>query len=165
MSYQYRGKPAIAGGLLTVEQERRSNAELHLELKALTDENAELDERIRTMRKDLSEAYVQLRRQIRDLDAVRAQQDLIANAQATQSELPAPKYGGREGLIAATEEILRHEYKQARLAKPRPAPKGYSHGTTKRYDAGCRCDDCRARKSRQNSQNRLNRKRRQDAAA
>lgn len=153
MSYQYKGRPAEVGApILSVEQERRRNAELHIELQALNAENAEIDKRIRLMRDELTGAYRRLRKQVRDLEAVRAQEHLIAEAKTFQSKLPPPVYGGREGLQAATEEMMAHESKDLKLSKVLPAPAGPSHGTMRRYETGCRCSDCLAAKARKKSQ-------------
>jgi len=153
MSYQYKGKDAApATGMLAVEQARRRNAELHLELRALTAENAEINDKIRLMRDELTTAYRKLRKQLHDIEAVRAQEQLIAEAKAFKSELPPPRYGGREGLEAATEEMLAHESRGLKLSKV-ITPTGPSHGTRRRYQAGCRCQECRGinavRKSRE----------------
>lgn len=141
MAYVRGASRQPAGPVIAVEQVRRHNAELRIELHALATEKAGLDERIKTMRKDLSAAYIQLRRQIRDLDAVRAQQDYMDHAATVTSTLPPPKYGGREGLEAATLEMIQHENKHLKLSKPRPL-RGPSHGTIRRYEGGCRCDEC-----------------------
>lgn len=141
MSYQYKGAD-VGAGIVTVEQERRRNAELHLELRALTAENAEIVNRIRLMRDELTTAYRKLRRQVSDLEAVRAQEQLIAEAETFTSTLPEPIHGGREGLQAATEEMMLHESKDLKLSKV-IQPTGPSHGTRRRYQAGCRCQECR----------------------
>jgi len=150
-------------GMLTIEQARRRNAELRIELQSLTAENAGLDQRVQAMRKDLEAAYIRLRRQIRDLDAVRAQQERIGQITPDVPELTPPLYGGREGLLAATEEITNHEYKE-KFGKPRPASKGPIHGTARRYDLGCRCGDCKAWRKRKTAQYRTNRKLKREQA-
>lgn len=152
MSYQYKGKPAEVGApILSVEQERRRNAELHIELQALTAENTEIDKRIRLMRDELTGAYRRLRKQVRDIEAVRAQEQLVAEAKTFKSKLPPPVYGGREGLQAATEEMMAHESPGLKLSKELPAPKGPSHGTVRRYATGCRCPECLAARARNKS--------------
>jgi hypothetical protein len=166
MSYQYKGKPVEAAGpVLAVEQLRRRNAELHVELQALTAENTEIDKRIRLMRDELTLAYRKLRKQVWDLEAVRAQEQLIAEAKAFESKLPPPRYGGREGLEAATQEMLAHESKGLKLGKDLPAPKGPSHGTTRRYAEGCRCQECRGINAINKGRARLNLRRREQQVA
>ena len=165
MAYQYKGKPSAGAGLLTVEQERRRNAELHIELQAITAENAEIDKRIRLMRDELTGAYRKLRRQVRDLDSVRAQEQLIADAKTFKSKLPEPRYGGREGLEAATAEMMAHEAKGLKLSKTLAPPKGLSHGTRRRYADGCRCTECRTTNTVRKGKEWASRKRREQQVA
>lgn len=166
MSYQYKGKPVDAAGpVLTVEQLRRRNAELHVELQALTAENTEIDKRIRLMRDELTGAYRKLRKQVSDLEAVRAEEQLIAAAKTFKSKLPPPRYGGREGLEAATQEMLAHESRDLKLSKALPPPKGPSHGTRRRYADGCRCAVCSGYNTLRKGQERSRHKRRQQVAA
>lgn len=106
MGYQ-RGATAQAP-VVSVEQARRRNAELRRELATLTAENTALEAQVATARLRVSEARRLLTRKIRDLDVARAQMERMATVQPSP---PAsePVYGGREGLLAATEEILAHE--------------------------------------------------------
>lgn len=165
MSYQYKGSAATIGaGLLTVEQARRRNAALALELQSLTEENADLDKQIRLMRDELSIAYRKLRRQVRDLESIRAQEQHLAEAETFKSTLPEPRYGGREGLEAATAEMMAHESKQLKLSKT-IIPKGLSHGTYPKYKDGCRCPACIAAKNHSSSRYRSNVKRRNEQVA
>jgi hypothetical protein len=166
MSYQ-RGNSAQPGDMvLSVEHARRRNAEMRIELAALLTEQAQLEAKTRTMRDSLTAGYRKLSRQIRELDAVRAQADNIAAAAQHVSTLPPPKYGGREGLQAATDEMRAHEDKQLKLSKaPRPR-KAATHGTSRMYDEeGCRCDECKAWNTRKSAQGRTNRKRRRELEA
>lgn len=145
----YIRKPAPDGPLLSAEQVRRRNAEMRIELVALMAEQAQLDAKTRTMRESLTDGYRKLSRQIKELDAVRAQADQIAAHAQHVATLPPPKYGGREGLQAATEEMLAHESRGLKLAKaftPK-ITRGASHGTDRKYKDGCRCGECVTRKA------------------
>lgn len=151
--------------LLTIHQVRQRNAALALELQTLTAEKAELDNHAEAMRKEVTAARKRLARQLREIDAARVQADQIAAAKRYVSTLPLPVHGGREGLQAATDEMLAHESKHLKLAKaPRP-PKGLSCGTGRKYAKGCRCDDCKAWRKRRAAQARTNQKRRAAAQA
>jgi hypothetical protein len=146
----YIRKPAPDGPLISAEQARRRNAEMRIELVALMAEQAQLEAKASAMRGALTDGYRKLSRQIKELDAVRAQADQIAAHAQHASTLPPPKYGGREGLQAATDEILAHESRGLKLAKTPSAPKaarGPSHGTDGKYKAGCRCGECVTRKA------------------
>jgi len=166
MAYAYKGRPAAVEGspLLSVEQERKRNAELHLELKAVTAENKEIDQRIRLMRDELATAYRKLRKQVRDLEAVRAEERLIAEAKTFKSKLPPPRFGGPEGLKAATEELMAHEARNLKLSKEIIA-NGPIHGTWRRYEAGCRCKACRGWRALKSTRYRANLDRREQQAA
>lgn len=150
--------------LLTIDQVRQRNAALALELQTLTAEKAELDNRGDAMRKEVTAARKRLTRQLREIDAVRVHSDQIAAAKRYVSTLPPPIHGGREGLQAATDEMLTHESKHLKLAKaPRP-PKGPSCGTGRKYAKGCRCDDCKAWRKRKSARELTNKKKRVAAA-
>lgn len=147
MGYQ-RGmtaQPAVT--VQSVEQARRRNAELRIELASLTVENTQLEAQVATARLRVSEARRLLTRKIRDLDTIRAQVDRLPAVPVMG--LPEPTYGGREGLLAATAEILAHEARGD--VSPRPA-KGPSHGTGRRYESGCRCVACVAWRKRKSAQ-------------
>ena len=165
MSYQH-GRTANPGATMqTVEQARRRNAELRIELSALVNENAQIEVRIKTMRADLTMAYRKLARQIRDMDTVQAQAELMAASKRFASTLPPPIYGGREGLQTATEEMLAHEQRGLKLAKaPRPV-KGPSCGTGRKYDQGCRCGECVAWKAAKDTRRQATKKLREQADA
>ena len=123
----------------SVEQARRRNAELRIELASLTAENTQLEARVATARLRVSEARRLLTRKIRDLDTIRAQVDRLPAVPVTG--LPEPTYGGREGLLAAADEMEAHEAQGLMFYKPR-VRKGPSHGTRDRYATGCKCDLC-----------------------
>lgn len=146
--------------LLTIHQVRQRNAALALELQTLTAEQAELGNRTEAMRKEVTAARNRLTRQLREIDAVRIQSDQIAAAKRYVSTLPPPVHGGREGLQAATDEMLTHESKHLNLAKAPRRPKGPSCGTQRKYEKGCRCDECKAWRKRRAAQARTNQKRR-----
>jgi len=153
-----RGKSAqLAATVLTVEQARRRNAELRLELGALTAENTKLQAQAVEMRKQVTTARKKLSRQIRDLEAIRLQAKNIA-ALAEHAGSPEPVFGGREGLQAATEEIRAHEDRGTESRRWREP----SHGTGRRYALGCRCDDCRGWRGRKSTQEREHVKRRRE---
>jgi hypothetical protein len=90
---------------------------------------------------------------------VQAQAELVAASKRFVSKLPEPKYGGREGLQAATDEMLAHETRGLKLAKPPRPIKGPSHGTGRRYELGCRCEECEKWKVRKNARAHSNWKR------
>lgn len=141
MAYAYKGGQQPAP-VASVEQARRHNAALHAELRTLAAERADIAAHVKTMRAELTAARAKLSRQIRHLDAARAQQDLIEAAANFVSTLPEPIHGGRDGLQAAVDEMLAHETRGLKLAKP-PRPRtGPSHGTGRKYADGCRCDGC-----------------------
>jgi hypothetical protein len=159
MGYQFKGSRDSV--VVNVEQARRRNAELRIELGALLTENTQIEARIKATRADLTAAYRKLSKQIRDMDAINAQAELVAASERFVSTLPEPKYGGREGLQAATDEMMAHEARGLKLAKaPRPI-KGPSHGTGRRYDLGCRCEECETWKVEKNAKTHSNWKRRQ----
>jgi chromosome segregation ATPase len=133
---------------LPVEQARRRNAELRVELSRLTAENNALEAQVATARLRVSEARRLLTRKVRDLEAARAQVERLS-AIRPASGLPEPVFGGREGLLAAAEEILAHESRGS-LA-PRPL-RGPSHGTERVYATGCRCGKCLAWRERRTAQ-------------
>lgn len=137
--------------VLTVEQARRRNAELRLELAGLMAEQADLAPKVEAMRAEVTAARKKLSRQIRDLDAVRAQTASIASAAEQESALPTPLYGGREGLQAAADEIEAYESAPGAKLSTVRRRRGPSHGTGKRYEAGCRCGDCLAWRERKSA--------------
>lgn len=124
--------------VLTIEQARRRNAGLRIELESLMREAAELEVSTGLMREAVSAARKKLTRQIRDLDAVRAQSDRIATDTGRTTTLPASQFGGREGLQAAADEI--EAYEGAKLGTVKR--NGPRHGTGRKYATGCRCEDC-----------------------
>jgi chromosome segregation ATPase len=127
--------------VLNVEQARRRNAELRLELAGLMAEQSDLAAKVEAMRAEVTAARKKLSRQIRDVDAVRAQAARIASIVERESTLPAPVYGGREGLQAAADEIEAYESKPgAKLGTVRRS--NPRHGTGRKYGTGCRCGDC-----------------------
>lgn len=152
MGYQRGLSPQPATTALAVEQARRLNAALRLELAALTTEHANLAPKVETMRKDVSAARKKLTRQIRDLNTVRGQMEQIATVAPHVSTLPESVHGGHEGLQDASASQGR---------------KGPSHGTRTRYVAGCRCDACLGWRKRASAQTLegLKRKRERDIAA
>ena len=159
MGYQHGKSPQPGVMVLNVEQARRRNTELRLELARLAAENAQMEAGAVTMRLQVSAGRRKLSKQIRDLDAARVQAERIAQVAIQTSTLPEPVYGGREGLQAATDEIMAHEAKGLKLAKaPRPAS-GLSHGTNRKYNSGCRCDECKASESRRNARRYMERRR------
>lgn len=135
----YQRKEAQSGPLLTVEQARRRNAEIRLELARLAAENAKLEPQINTLRVEVSRARKLLTRKVRELEAARTQTEHLTRVQTVT--LSEPVHGGQAGLIAATEEIEAHTIKYDKLGRKRRIV-GPSHGTRKRYAKGCRCDDC-----------------------
>lgn len=142
----YQRKEASTGPLLTVEQARRRNAEIRLELARLAAENAQLEPQVNNLRTEVSKARKLLTRKVRDLEAARIQAEHLARVGVAGSE---PVHGGPAGLLAATQELKAHEFKYDVLGRKRRIL-GPSHGTRNKYGEGCRCDDCidwRRRKS------------------
>jgi len=128
--------------VLPVEQARRRNAELRRELAELMAENTHLEPKVEAMRRDVTAARKKLSRQIRDLDAIRSQAASIA-ALAELEAAAAPRFGGPDGLQAAAHEIKAHEDKPLPPITPRRlGGRGGSHGTRRKYEEGCDCDDC-----------------------
>lgn len=146
-------------------QARQRNAELAAELRkleaikerleaAVVEKRAEVEARADEVRKELTAAYRQLRGKVRQLDAVRANAELIASTKAylASDELPPSLYGGREGLEAATEEMADYEARKAGVTRIGPRgkrvgrqPKDAVHGTSLAYRRdGCRCPECKA---------------------
>jgi len=78
-----------------------------------------------------------------EFDALRAERTDLSDQtramiryRARMAELPAPVYGGREGLLAACAEIDAHD---------NPGRAGNSHGTKRAYyEDNCRCAACGA---------------------
>jgi hypothetical protein len=138
VAYTRGQSPQPSTTVLTVEQARHRNAELRIELVGLTREGADLEASTGLMREAVTAARKKLTRQIRDLDAIRAQSDRIAADTKHEPVLPAPQYGGREGLEAAAAEI--EAYEGDKLGTVRR--KGPRHGTSRKYKLGCRCDYC-----------------------
>lgn len=136
----YVRKEATASPIMSVEQARRRNAELRIELARLEAEKSHLGKSVETMRLQVSAARRKLTRQTRELDAARIQAERLASVAAKVTKLPEPVYGGRAGLLAATEEMEAYEFKKANIEARRRI--GPSHGTGKKYATGCRCEDC-----------------------
>lgn len=108
---EYKYDNTRAGAvLLSVEQERRRNAQLRIELEALTVEHAELVPRV---------------------DALRAK------VEAARNEV-GPKPRAKRGT-------------------------GSSHGTSRKFDEGCRCAPCCADKKAKRQRYKANRAAREDA--
>jgi outer membrane murein-binding lipoprotein Lpp len=149
--------------VVPVEHARRLNAALRLELASLTSENAVLAPKVETMRRDVTAARKKLARQIRDLDAIRAQISNIA-ALAEHVVSGGPVYGGPDGLQAAADEIKAHGEAGLNLTKGAGPRKGPSHGTGRKYALGCRCVECRAWRKRKSARERTNVKRRLEQA-
>ena len=146
MSYQYKGKPAATPvSVLNVEQERRRNAELAMQLRRLELERQSLE---REGEKVLSTLQA-LRSHV---DRTRDETRRLAAYKEAMKKLPPPVHGGREGLLAATAEMEAHR------PKPKPRQKEYrgpSHGTRRRYyDWKCRCEACNEWASVESSRNR-----------
>jgi hypothetical protein len=142
----YQRQEASTGPLLTVEQARRRNAEIRLELARLAAEHQQLEPQVNNLRAEVSKARKILTRKVRDLEASRIQAEHLARVSVAHGE---PVHGGPEGLLAATAEMEAHEYKFDVLGRRRRIL-GPSHGTRSKYAEGCRCDDCmdwRRRKS------------------
>jgi hypothetical protein len=142
----YQRKEASTGPLLTVEQARRRNAEIRLELARLAAEHQQLEPQVNNLRAEVSNARKLLTRKVRDLEASRIQAEHLARVSVAHGE---PVHGGPAGLLAATQEIGAHQFKYDVLGRKRPIV-GPSHGTRNKYAEGCRCDDCmdwRRRKS------------------
>ena len=163
MAYAYKGGQQPAP-VASVEQARRHNAALHAELRALAEERAGIAAHVKTMRAELTAARTKLSRQIRHIDTIRAQEAQIEAARNFVSTLPEPIHGGREGLQAAVDEMLAHESRGLKLHKDIPR-KGISHGTARKYEAGCRCDECQDWRKRKAARAETNRKRRQQENA
>jgi len=143
MSYQYRGKPDPSEGLLTVERERRRNAELALTIRNLTAERAQLEANVITVATVLKE----LRSVV---DTTRAETTHMAAYRDAVRQMPPPVHGGRTGLLAATKEIEAYDIKK----RPRKERKGPSHGTWRRYyQWKCRCETCAAWSEEQSARN------------
>jgi len=177
MAYQHT--PAN-GPLLTVEQARRRNAELMIELRSLeaqqealtarvAAEKAKLEQDTEQARKELTQAYRRLRSKVRELDAVRASEENITKTAAYVSELPPPLYGGRDGLEAAADEMAEYEARRnGRKAPPRGKRvkaelKPALHGTSTAYRRDkCRCAECKAWLSRTSAKHYRNRVERQE---
>jgi len=157
MGYQHKDKPGFGAAMLTIEQERRKNAEIALTLRQLAFERQNLEATAEKVKGTLTA----LRSTI---DTSRDQTTLIAEYRERLRELPPPVHGGRDGLLAAVKEIDAHD---ARV-RPRKPTKGPSHGTWRRYyQLGCRCETCNAWKqvvSERSHDRYLQQKQRQDAA-
>ena len=163
MAYQRGTSPQPATTGLSVERARRRNAELRLELAALTAENTRLAPKVETMRRDVTAARKKLARQIRDLDVIRTQISNIA-ALAEHVVSGGPVYGGPDGLQAAADEIKAHDEAGLNLTKGAGPRKGPSHGTGRRYALGCRCLECKAWRKRKSARERTHVKRRLEQA-
>ena len=143
MSYKYKGKPDAVDGLLTVEQERRRNAQLAMTIRNLSFERANLESQVVTVATVL--------RELRSVvDTTRAETTQLAAYRERMRQLPPPVHGGRDGLLAATKESDAHD----RKLKPRKPSKGVSHGTCRRYyEWKCRCETCHAWAREQSAKN------------
>lgn len=161
--YQHGMTVRPSATVLTVEEARRRNAALRLELAALTAEHNHLAPKVEAMRADVTAARKKLSRQIRDLETARTQTANIA-AHAQHAANTTPLYGGPEGLQAAAGEIEAYESKPG--AKLGTVRRGPSHGTSRRYATGCRCDACLAWRERKTAQAvEQNRRRREEFQA
>lgn len=98
-----------------IEQTRRRNAALRIELTKLEAENKHLEAQAVTARLQVTTARKALTRKIRQLEATRAQIAMIEQVKQQQTTQPEPKYGGREGLQAALDEIDAYEAKNGKL--------------------------------------------------
>jgi chromosome segregation ATPase len=151
------------GPLVSVEQVRRRNAELRLELVAVMAERTRIEDQIREARQQVTSARRRLRRWVSDLDEL-----LIKSAEiksTTFRTLPEPVHGGPEGLKAAADEMAAHEEAVVILAPRRRSLRGSSHGTRGKYEQGCECDECLAWRARKTDQDRANRHAREVKAA
>lgn len=162
MGYTHGKTAQPATTMLTVDQARRLNAELRRELAALMTEQAELAPKVEAMRKEVTAASKKLTRQVRDLETIRSQTARLAAQAEQQRSLPAPVYGGEEGLLAATEEIEAYEGDKLGTVKRREP----RHGTGRMYSTGCRCEDCLGwRKKRSDAERATQQRRREELQA
>jgi DNA repair exonuclease SbcCD ATPase subunit len=147
-------------------QARHRNSQLAAELRqldaigerlqqAIAEKKADLEAQTEQARKELTQGYRHLRSKIRQLDAVRANAEMIENTKAYTSDLPEPLFGGREGLEAATDEMADYEARRnGRTLPPRgkrvaTERKLAVHGTSLAYRRDkCRCPECKAWMSR-----------------
>lgn len=159
MSYQHGRTLQPAPSVLSVEQARRRNAELRREIAALDKENADLEAQTATMRLKVTAARRNLNSKIRALDAARLQASRLSQMTVQPSTLPEPKYGGREGLQAAADEIEAYEAKGKLGTVPRSGPR---HGTGRKYGQGCRCEECLAWRVRRTKAQRATNERRRE---
>ena len=162
MAYQ-RGKtaqPVVT--VQSVEQARRRNAALRIELASLTVENMQLESRVGDLRGEVSKARKLLARKVRELKAAQAQVELLGTAPLAPSDSRESLYGGQAGLEAATAEMEAFESRGLKLSKQRER-KGPSHGTGRCYQAGCRCTACLGWRRRKSDQDLANYHRRQAA--
>lgn len=157
MGYKHGMTAQPATAVLGIEQARRLNADLRLELATLTAENTQLEARVGAMRQDVTVARRKLSRQIRDLETIRTQARNIA-AMAGHSSGTEPVFGGPAGLLAAADELKAHGEAIASSTVRR----GPSHGTAGKYVQGCRCDECRGWRGRKSAQERAHVKRRRE---
>lgn len=173
----YQRREQKPGPLVNIEQARRRNAELRIELVQLNQarqdleakvaaELALLEEESAAATRELSAAHKKLTRQIRRRDTVRTQAALMSAGCKNPSDLPEPMHGGREGLLAAADEMAR--YGARKRNKPTPirskrAPRTTSeaaHGTWTQYRKHeCRCDECKAWKAADSARATARRKR------
>lgn len=155
MSYQYKGKPVAVDGLLTVEQERRRNAEIAMTIRQMSLERQRLEDEAEKVRSVLDA----LRSSV---NSERFETTRMAAYRERMRQLPPPVHGGRDGLLAATRELEAYE----RRLKPRKPSKGVSHGTWRRYyEWKCRCEACAEFAARQSERNRLRYQARKQQAA
>lgn len=134
-NYQYKGKPGAEVSVVSVEQERRRNAELVSMLRRLDLERQSLERE--------AESVLSVLAALRStVDGNRAETTRIAAYKEAIRKMPPPVHGGRAGLLAATAEIEAFEFKKDKIRKPRRTS---PHGTKNRYYVwGCRCETCRA---------------------
>ena len=84
---------------------RTKAARLHAELHALTTATAALEARTTTARAELSAARQRLTKTLTAIEATRAQEEAIRNAEPLKF-LPEPVHGGALGLRRATRELM-----------------------------------------------------------
>lgn len=156
MAYQRR-EPTARTGLLSVEQERRRNAELARAIQQLRIERARLEQEA----KNAADVLLALKSTV---DRNRTESERMAEYREAMRKLPPPKYGGRDGLLAAVAEIDAHE-----MSKDKPRnPRTPAHGSKRRYyDWNCRCETCNAmiETHRAKARERYHARKRQEQAA
>lgn len=134
MAYQRKATVTdIGNGLLSIEQERRRKAELARTVHALRLETLRLEheaEQVKSVLTALRETVGSTRQETSRMSAYIQK----------MRQLPAPRYGGRDGLLAAVAEIEAHELSKDKPRKERPVA---AHGSKRRYYVwDCRCEKC-----------------------